>query len=48
MLDGLDGPGQDRARRAPRRAIDTHHGPDGVRFASATWLITAHNPSAAL
>jgi SAM-dependent methyltransferase len=48
MLDGLDGPAQDRARRVLRRTIDTHHGRDGVRFASATWLITAHNPSAAV
>jgi SAM-dependent methyltransferase len=46
MLDGLDDETRHRAQEALHRTIDTHHGADGVRFGSATWLLTARNPAA--
>jgi hypothetical protein len=39
----LDGPDPGVAARL-RALVDAHTGPDGVRFGSAMWLITARRP----
>jgi SAM-dependent methyltransferase len=44
MLQDLDETGVRRAQEALRRTIDTHSGPDGVRFPAAVWLVTARRP----
>ena len=44
MLQDLDETGLRRAQEALRRTIDTHAGPDGVRFPAAVWLVTARRP----
>jgi SAM-dependent methyltransferase len=41
MLDGLDDAGRAAALDALRATTDAHQGPDGVTFASATWITTA-------
>ncbi|WP_340374873.1 methyltransferase domain-containing protein [Streptomyces sp. SS7] len=41
MLDDLDDTHRDRALAALRATVETHEGPDGVAYASATWLVTA-------
>jgi SAM-dependent methyltransferase len=44
MLQGLDDDGRRRAGAALRDTLQAHLGPDGVTFASATWLIRARRP----
>ena len=41
MLDGLDEDGRSRAIDDLRARIRAHHGPGGVTFGSACWLVTA-------
>jgi hypothetical protein len=41
MLDGLDEAGRERALSDLHRAMAEHHGPGGVAFGSAMWLIAA-------
>lgn len=43
-LDGLSPPERARALDALRASIDTHRGDQGVRYDSATWLVTAARP----
>ncbi|MQY04903.1 Ubiquinone/menaquinone biosynthesis C-methyltransferase UbiE [Actinomadura sp. RB68] len=40
MLEGLDDDRRRQALGALRATLEEHHGPDGVRYASAAWLIT--------
>jgi ubiquinone/menaquinone biosynthesis C-methylase UbiE len=40
MLQGLDESGRRRAQDALRESLDRHRTPEGVRYASAAWLIT--------
>jgi SAM-dependent methyltransferase len=44
MLDGLDDEGRARALADLRAVLASHQTPDGVRLASATWLVTAVRP----
>lgn len=41
MLEGLDEAAKQRALADLHRTMADHEGPDGVVFASATWLVTA-------
>ena len=41
MLDGRSADERDRARAELLDALRDHHGPDGVTFGSAAWLVTA-------
>ena len=41
LLDGRDAAERDRARAALLATMRAHHGPDGVAFGSAAWLVTA-------
>ena len=43
MLDGLDDAGRTVALDALRATTDAHQSADGVTFASATWITTAHS-----
>ncbi|WP_416986032.1 class I SAM-dependent methyltransferase [Streptomyces sp. T028] len=44
MLDGLDHSARDTALADLRETIEAHEGPQGVEYASATWLVTATAP----
>jgi len=44
MLADLDEASRTRARDALRASIDAHETPEGVRYASAAWLVTATRP----
>jgi SAM-dependent methyltransferase len=41
MLDELDQPARASTREKLRANIETHHGPDGVCYPSAMWIVTA-------
>jgi SAM-dependent methyltransferase len=45
MLDGLDGPGRERALDALTATVAAHAGADGITLASAAWLIRAVRPA---
>jgi SAM-dependent methyltransferase len=44
LLQGLEPADRQRARDAFRETMASHEGEDGVRFASASWLISAGRP----
>jgi len=41
MLNGLDQPGQERAKSTLRSSLEAHASADGVAYGSATWIVTA-------
>lgn len=41
MLDGRSEADKRRAEEALHATMEAHHGPDGIEFASAAWLVTA-------
>ncbi|MGY1679107.1 class I SAM-dependent methyltransferase [Geodermatophilus sp. SYSU D01176] len=45
LLDDLDEAGRAAALAALRDTLTAHEQPDGVRFASAAWLVTARRPA---
>ncbi|MFC6011994.1 class I SAM-dependent methyltransferase [Nocardia lasii] len=44
MVEGQDAARREQSAAALRRTLAAHHTDDGVRFRSATWLITATRP----
>jgi hypothetical protein len=44
MLEGLDDAGRVRALDALRASIASHETPEGIVYASATWMIMATRP----
>lgn len=44
LLDGRDDADRERARAALLATLQDHHGPDGVAFSSAAWLVSARRP----
>jgi hypothetical protein len=44
MVGDLDAGRRSAALAALRRDVEAHVTPDGVRYGSAAWVVTAHRP----